>query len=225
MLFGLVPGEVGWGYIGLSSDGRGTRVVQIISGHRGWGRGSVMMLVSGPTDTLGSRMRGCNDKEPAGLHLRLGAHCEHPPGLPAPEQVLQPRHPAKGRWAGGRGQLTIQGVLRGRVHEGQSVEVKVQQAVERQEFSWWQQSREAAGPDTVSLALLAGPAPNQLGPRGSMPRRRGATGQVQPEVTVTFPGHLEPPGELCPLLSMAGPAAIKAHTKGGKATQVRVSQR
>ena len=37
MLFGLVLGEVGWGYIGLSFDGQGTRVPQIISGHRAGG--------------------------------------------------------------------------------------------------------------------------------------------------------------------------------------------
>ena len=54
------------------------------------------MLVSGPTDTLGSCMRGCNDTELAGLHLQLGAHCECPPGLPAPEQVLQSRCPCQG---------------------------------------------------------------------------------------------------------------------------------
>ena len=37
MLFGLVLGEVGWGYIGLSFDGRGAHVLQIISGHRAGG--------------------------------------------------------------------------------------------------------------------------------------------------------------------------------------------
>lgn len=62
-----------------------------------------MMLVSGPTDMLGSCMRGCNDTELAGLHLQLGAHCECPPGLPAPEQVLQSRCPCQGEVGRGSG--------------------------------------------------------------------------------------------------------------------------
>jgi hypothetical protein len=40
------------------------------------------------------------------------------------------------------GGLTIQSILRWRIHKGQSVEIKVEQAIERQEFSWWSQSRE-----------------------------------------------------------------------------------
>ena len=80
---GLVLGEVGWGYIWVSIDGRGTRVLQIISGH--WA--GVMILVSGPTDTLVSGM-GAVTTQPAGCHLRLRAHYERPSGPPGPEQAL-----------------------------------------------------------------------------------------------------------------------------------------
>lgn len=132
--------------------------------------------------------------------------------------------PAKGRWAGGQGAA---------YHTGHSSRASTQRPKCRGKSSTSRRKtriqlvtavKGSSRPGHVSL-LLAGPAPNQLGPRGSMPRRQGATGQVQPEGTVTFPGHLESPGELCPLLSTAGPAAITSHTKGGKATQVWVSQR
>lgn len=211
--FGLVLGEVGWGYIWVSIDGHGTHVLQTISGH--WA--GVMMLVSGPTDTLVSGMGGCNDTEPAGLHLRLRAHCERPPGPPGPEQALQPRGPCPGEVGRGQGAA---------YHTGRSSRASTQRPKCRGKSSTSRRKtriqlvtpvKGSSGPGHGLLGHVSRPLPPPARPSGVHARKSELQGAgPRPEVTVTLPGHLEPPGKPRPLLTQGRTCCDQVTHKAGE---------
>ena len=211
--FGLVLGEVGWGYIWVSTDGHGTRVLQIISGH--WA--GVMMLVSGPTDMLVSGMGGCNDTEPAGCHLRLRARCERPSGPPGPEQALQPRGPCPGEVGGGQGAA---------YHTGRSSRASTQRpkcrgksstSHRRTRIQLVTRVKGSSGPGHGLLGRVSRPLPVPARPSGVHAQTSGRQGAgPRPEVTVTFPGHLEPPGEPRPLLTHGRTCCDQVMHKAGE---------